>query len=69
MTANNEDTSGQGRVENVAPATAQAAASAQNTEKSASHAHERDLQRITDTHKKINQAYTKLDKTEATNAS
>ena len=48
MKANNGDALGRGRLGNAAPASAQAAASAQNTEKSASHAHKRDLQRITD---------------------
>ena len=49
MKANKGDTLGRGRLENVAPATAQAAASGQYTGKSANHACGRDLQRITDT--------------------
>lgn len=51
MTANNGDTFGMGRAENVAPATAQAAASGQYTGKSASHACDRDQQQMSDAHK------------------
>ncbi len=51
MKTNNGDTLRRGRVAIAAPATAQAAASGQHTEKSASHAHQRDPQRITDTDK------------------
>lgn len=45
MTVDNGDSllRGMGRVDIVAPATAQAAASGQTTEKSASHARQRDL--------------------------
>ncbi len=69
MTANNGDTFGRGRVENVAPATAQAVASGQYTAKSTTRAHHRSISNELPTPLKINQSYTKLDKTEATDAS
>jgi hypothetical protein len=69
MTVNNGDTLGMGRDKNVAPATAQAAASEQYTAKSTSHARDRSISNKSATPMKINQSYTELDKTEATNAS
>ena len=68
MKANNGDTLGRGRVAIAAPATAQAAASAQNTEKSNCR-YPKVLIVANQTPMKINQSYTELDKTEATNAS
>ena len=69
MTANIGDTLGRGRVEIVAPATAQAAASEQYTAKSTTRARDRSISNELATPIKINQSYTELDKTEATNAS
>ncbi len=69
MTANNEDTFGSGRVEIVAPATAQAVASGQYNAKSITRARDRSISTKRVTSMKINQSVTELDKTEATNAS
>lgn len=58
-----------GQVENVAPATAQAAPSGQYTAKSTTRARDRSIGNELSTPMKINQSDTELDKTEATNAS
>ena len=57
MTANNGDTLGMGRVENVAPATAQAAVSGQYTEKSTTRTRDRSISNESVTHENQSISY------------